>query len=89
MLKFKYFSSSLKLVILQKLFHNFVGKCRGVPIHSSGSEWRRQNVGTWRATSDCCDNALLAAFTQTWHATSLHTSGNASMYVACPTLVRE
>lgn len=48
MLKFKYFSSSLKLVILQKLFHNFVGKCRGVPIHSSGSEWGRQNVGTWR-----------------------------------------
>ena len=80
MLKFKYFSSCLKIVVLPKLFHNFVGKCRGASM--TEKKFRRQNVGTCRATSECCDDALLGVFTQTWHATSLHTSGNGTMFVA-------
>ncbi|MBD5301430.1 MAG: hypothetical protein HDS16_00255 [Bacteroides sp.] len=41
---------------------------------------RRTNVGTWRATSDRCDDVLLTAFAQTWHATSLHLSGNGAVF---------
>ncbi|MBD5302008.1 MAG: hypothetical protein HDS16_03280 [Bacteroides sp.] len=33
------------------------------------------NVGTWRATSESFDEVLRTMFTQTWHATSLHSSG--------------
>ena len=34
------------------------------------------NVGTWRATSEPCDAVLCIVIPQTWHATSLHWSGN-------------
>ncbi|MBD5302664.1 MAG: hypothetical protein HDS16_06705 [Bacteroides sp.] len=34
------------------------------------------NVGTWRATSEPCDDVLCMVIPQTWHATSLHWSGN-------------
>ncbi|MBD5205222.1 MAG: hypothetical protein HDS84_02450 [Bacteroidales bacterium] len=32
----------------------------------------RTCVGTWRATSEQCDDVLFTMFAQTWHATSLH-----------------
>ncbi|MBD5205292.1 MAG: hypothetical protein HDS84_02810 [Bacteroidales bacterium] len=34
----------------------------------------------WRATSEPCDDVLFTMFAQTWHATSLHLSGNASRH---------
>ncbi|MBD5205087.1 MAG: hypothetical protein HDS84_01740 [Bacteroidales bacterium] len=40
---------------------------------------RRTNVGTWRTTSERCDCKLRTVFFQTWHATSLHMSGNGTV----------
>ncbi|MBD5224176.1 MAG: hypothetical protein HDS71_09075 [Bacteroidales bacterium] len=40
--------------------------------------WRNvdDDVGTWRATSEPCGDVLFMVIPQTWHATSLHSSGN-------------
>ncbi|MBD5206098.1 MAG: hypothetical protein HDS84_06960 [Bacteroidales bacterium] len=40
------------------------------------------NVGTWRAMSYCCARGKVSVFSQTWHATSLHTSGNVAVNAA-------
>ncbi|MBD5206106.1 MAG: hypothetical protein HDS84_07000 [Bacteroidales bacterium] len=36
---------------------------------------RPTNVGTWRAKSELYGDVMGTVFAQTWHATSLHSSG--------------
>ncbi|MBD5302003.1 MAG: hypothetical protein HDS16_03255 [Bacteroides sp.] len=40
----------------------------------------RTNVGTWRAMSDWRGAGKETVFTQTWHATSLHSPGKVTVF---------